>query len=158
MSTCPNHTYCQTTALNTAEELCQEKNLRLTKNRKAVLELIWQSHRPIKAYDALAQMQQQHPDKYIPPPTIYRALEFLLKNGLIHRIDSLNAFIGCAHPNSHDDCYFFICRDCGTANEYCTPELKNAISHAVNEQNFKHDTTVLEVIGQCENCNKGKEL
>ncbi|MCE2517935.1 MAG: transcriptional repressor, partial [Alphaproteobacteria bacterium] len=125
MSTCTDHHHCQDTALKTAEAICADRGARLTDQRRQVLGLIWQSHRPVKAYDLLKTLQQDDPAAK--PPTIYRALDFLLDQGLIHRMDSLYAFTGCGHPNAHDDSYFLICRDCGTADVCWSPSLTRAI-------------------------------
>jgi len=74
MSTCQDHHHCQHQALTMAEEICAERGLRLTPQRRQVLTLIWQSHRPMKAYDLLEQMQQDDPSAK--PPTV-SSLRFL---------------------------------------------------------------------------------
>jgi Fur family zinc uptake transcriptional regulator len=151
MSTCQDHHHCQHQALTKAEEICAERGLRLTPQRRQVLTLIWQSHRPMKAYDLLEQMQQDDPSAK--PPTVYRALDFLMEQGLIHRLDSLNAFTGCGHPDGHHrDCYFMICQDCGTASEYCAPALSQAIHQAAQDNDFSPQQTVLEIAGTCGDC------
>ena len=151
MSTCQDHHHCQHQALTIAEEICAERGLRLTPQRRQVLTLIWQSHRPMKAYDLLEQMQQDASSAK--PPTVYRALDFLMEQGLIHRLDSLNAFTGCGHPDGHHrDCYFMICQDCGTASEYCAPALSQAIQQAAQDNDFSPQQTVLEIAGTCGDC------
>lgn len=153
MTICYNHHHCQETALAQAEAICAERGTRLTSQRKTVLGLIWQSHRPVKAYDLLSQLQEHDPAAK--PPTIYRALDFLIEQGLIHRIDSLNAFTGCNHPNAHSDCYFLICKDCGTADECCSTQLTKAIRHAANTNGFAPAHTTLEIAGSCGKCSEG---
>lgn len=91
-----NHQACVNQALDDARHICQQHNARLTPTRQRVLELIWQSHRPLGAYDVLAQLAAE--GQNAAPPTVYRALDFLQQHGLVHRIASLNAFVGCAHP------------------------------------------------------------
>ena len=150
MSACTNHQKCQQSALEQAEKICAERGSRLTDQRKLVLSLIWESHRPSKAYDLLEMMQQHDPSAK--PPTVYRALDFLMEQGLIHRIDSLNAFTGCNHPNAHRDCYFLICKACGTADECCSPTLTDAIVSAANLSNFSPGQTTLEIAGTCGLC------
>ena len=151
-SQCANHHQCQKTALATAEAHCDKFGERLTPNRRDVLRLIWQSHRPIKAYDLIDLMSAQ--DAKVKPATVYRALDFLLAQGLIHKIDSLSAFTGCSHPNQHDDCYFLICQSCGTAQECCSPLLAEAITSEARQQDFKLTRTVLEIAGQCATCHQ----
>ena len=92
-----DHSHCVHSALSEADVLCAQKGLRLTALRRRVLELVWQSHKPLGAYDILAVLSEQD-GRRAAPPTVYRALDFLLDNGLVHRIASLNAFIGCSHP------------------------------------------------------------
>ena len=147
---CTDHIQCQRSALNIAEQVCSANLSRLTPQRKHVLSLIWQSHRPTKAYDLLGKMQRQDPSAK--PPTVYRALDFLLNQGLIHRIDSLNAFIGCGHPNAHQDCYFLICGKCGMADECCSDLLVDAITSAARKRKFTPNRTTLEVAGVCGSC------
>ena len=146
-----DHTICQKTALDTAEAICQERGIRMTPQRRLVLELIWKSHKPMKAYDLLEQMK--HIENQAKPPTVYRALDFLLEHGLVHRISSLNAFTGCQHPKDlHDECFFLICQSCGNANECCGSSLTSAIQQAAKKQQFTPQRTVLEIAGICQEC------
>ena len=87
-----DHRRCVTTALDRAAKVCAAKGARLTAIRRQVLELVWQSHRPVGAYDILAALGRKR--DYVAPPTVYRALEFLRAQGLVHRIEGLNAFVG----------------------------------------------------------------
>lgn len=153
MQECQHHHDCQESALETAAEICAERGLRLTKQRADVLRLIWESHQPAKAYDLLDRLAEEldHP---VQPPTVYRALDFLLENGLIHRLDSINSFVGCSHPNHHADCYFMICRECRTAEECCTGALKSAIEQESRQRQFIPETTTLEIMGLCQHCRK----
>src|SRR3981189_3799594 len=88
-----DHRRCVSKALRTADQVCSERGLRLTPTRKRVLELIWTRHAPIGAYDILSQLSKE--GRQDAPPTVYRALSFLMGAGLIHRIDTLNAYLGC---------------------------------------------------------------
>src|SRR3546814_13619005 len=97
-----DHDHCVSHALAEADSLCARQGVRLTALRKRVLELVWQSHKPLGAYDILAQLTEQD-GRRAAPPTVYRALDFLLENGLVHRIASLNAFIGCNHPEHRSE-------------------------------------------------------
>ena len=93
-----DHRVCVKDALEQATAICAKRGARLTPIRRRVLELIWASHKPSGAYDILEALSQESRGKRIAPPTVYRALDFLLEQGLIHRLESLNAFIGCPHP------------------------------------------------------------
>ena len=89
-----DHGRCLSAALIQAQTLCKAHGARLTTTREAVLRLVWQSHKPVGAYHIIEQLSAEQ-GKQIMPPTVYRALDFLLTQGLIHRIASLNAFVGC---------------------------------------------------------------
>ena len=151
MTLCSDHHHCQESALATAENLCQSRGIRLTPGRRQVLSLIWQSHQPMKAYDLLDQLRQT--DAQAKPPTVYRALDFLMEQGLIHRIDSLNAYTGCGHPETLPcDCYFMICQTCGNAQECCNESLSARIHTMAKERGFTPQHTVLEIAGLCQDC------
>ena len=152
-----DHQHCINDALEAAHAICQEQGAKLTQLRKQVLLLIWQSHKPLGAYtliDMLAQSEQRR----IAPPTVYRALEFLLELGLIHRINSLNAYVGCINPQSHQDSaqastnYFFICSQCSNSQEVISPLLAKNISHACADVGFSPQQQWLEVTGLCKQC------
>ncbi len=125
-----DHGTCVKSALATAARLCANRDARLTPLRRRVLELIWRSHAPVGAYDLLARLS----DKMRPaaPPTVYRALAFLLAQGLIHRIESLNAYVGCMNPEGHPEGahggQFLICSDCGAAAEVHDPRVDAAVA------------------------------
>lgn len=147
---CGNHENCISTTINQVEKICAENGLRFTKIRKAVLEIIWESHRPIKAYDILTKISNiNYSEK---PPTVYRALDFLMENGFVHKINSLNSYVGCSHPNEHSDCYFIICSICNEVQECCDSTITKTIKKILNKNTFKHDYIALEVNGQCNYC------
>jgi len=151
MAICDDHHFCMNNALDAAENICAQNGSRLTATRRRVLAMIWENHQPVKAYDLLEKMNG---DKNLAtaPPTIYRALDFLMEEGLVHRIDSMNAYIGCMHPEQHHDCYFMICQDCGTAEECCNADLARAIATATKAKQFSPHSTTLEILGICQHC------
>ncbi len=146
-----NHDHCVSSALAEADTLCERSGVRLTALRKRVLELVWQSHKPLGAYDILAELTAQD-GRRAAPPTVYRALDFLLENGLVHRIASLNAFIGCNHPEHPHQGQFLICRNCHTAIELEQPSISEAIEHAARGVNFQVEGQTVEVVGLCQPC------
>jgi Fur family zinc uptake transcriptional regulator len=149
-----DHHHCQNAALSAAEAICTKRGSRLTDQRRRVLELVWESHRPIKAYDLLKKLSED--TGRLQPPTIYRALDFLREHGLIHKIDSLNAYTGCRHPDAGHDCFFIICRDCGNADECCSPELKSSITDTAAGHEFSIESITLEISGQCNSCRRSE--
>ena len=145
-----DHQSCRAEALAHAERICARRGARLTKLRRRVLELIWESHAPVGAYDLLRRLGQER--GAAAPPTVYRALDFLLEHGLIHRIESLNAFVGCAVPVEAHAGQFLICRQCGTAAEMHDPRVIRAINRGAAELGFAVERRTVEVRGLCPGC------
>jgi len=145
-----DHSHCQSKAMESAKEQCLKQGLRLTPIRVQVLEIIWASHNPIGAYDVLNKLQENGHKPA--PPTAYRALDFLVSANLIHRIESLNAFIGCPSPHDQHQYQFYICKECGHIAEVNSSSVVNALSNAAKELNFKIQQPVIEVHGICSNC------
>lgn len=146
-----DHSRCVDNALADADALCAKQGVRLTALRRRVLELVWQSHRPLGAYDILGTLSEED-GRRAAPPTVYRALDFLLENGLIHRIASLNAFIGCIRPEHHHQGQFLICRQCRTAIELSQPSISQAIVDCAGQVGFQVEQQTVEVVGLCSNC------
>lgn len=146
-----DHSHCVSQALAAAEGLCQRQGARLTALRKRVLELVWASHRPLGAYDILAVLSEEDGRKAA-PPTVYRALDFLLEQGLVHRIASLNAFIGCNHPGEAHQGHFLICRQCHTAIELEQGGIDTAIRASAQALGFAVEGQTVEVVGLCAQC------
>ena len=145
-----NHDACVSQALTDARAICQRQNARLTPIRERVLELIWQSHKPLGAYDVLGELS---PDGHnAAPPTVYRALDFLQQNGLVHRIASLNAFIGCTHAGENHTGMFLICRGCGNVLELTAPAVSKEVGKAASDEGFRAENTTLEIAGLCPRC------
>ncbi|WP_341782341.1 zinc uptake transcriptional repressor Zur [Ectopseudomonas mendocina] len=146
-----DHSRCVSHALAEAESICARQGLRLTALRKRVLELVWASHKPLGAYDILAVLSEED-GRRAAPPTVYRALDFLLENGLVHRIASLNAFIGCSQPEHAHQGQFLICRSCHAAIELEQASISEAIVGAAVKVGFAVETQTVEVIGLCGGC------
>jgi Fur family zinc uptake transcriptional regulator len=150
-----DHSRCVSHALAEAESICSHQGLRLTALRKRVLELVWQSHKPLGAYDILAVLSEED-GRRAAPPTVYRALDFLLENNLVHRISSLNAFVGCSHPAHRHQGQFLICRHCHTAVELEQASISDAIVRASLDVGFAVEGQTVEVIGVCAGCQVDK--
>ncbi|WP_341704081.1 Fur family transcriptional regulator [Ferrovibrio sp.] len=147
-----DHDACIADALSRAEAHCAGTGAKLTPIRRRVLELVWQSHRPAGAYDLLAQMGSG--GQKVAPPTVYRALDFLVEQGLVHRVESLNAFIGCAEPGHAVQQEIFICKTCGTAAEINDPQLSARIQEDARGLGFLVERQTIEVVGLCRDCRK----
>ena len=152
----PGHDYasCILAALDAAEAACARRGKRLTPLRRRVLELVWRGHRPVGAYDLLALLQDER--GRVAPPTIYRALDFLCAQGLVHRLNSLQAFIGCEHMGEREDgshaAHFLICQDCGVAVEVRDGQLDGAISGLAGRAGFAIAEETIELSGLCAAC------
>ncbi|NBB83522.1 MAG: transcriptional repressor [Alphaproteobacteria bacterium] len=145
-----DHGACVDDALARAEALCAARGTRLTPIRRKVLELVWRGHRPRGAYDILDDLGR---DGRRPAPlTVYRALDFLLEQGLVHRLESLNAFVGCPHPGAGHPSQFLVCERCGTATERADPTVAAAIAASADAVGFTVDRQVVEIRGVCPNC------
>ncbi|WP_188636679.1 Fur family transcriptional regulator [Halopseudomonas pertucinogena] len=149
---CPHdHEQCVSDALAAAEQVCERSGARLTPLRKRVLELVWQSHRPMGAYDLLDTLARED-DRRPAPPTVYRALDFLQEHGLVHRIASLNAFIGCPSPEHNHQGHFLICRHCRVAFELDQSLIQPAISKVARQRGFSVEAETVEITGICAHC------
>lgn len=148
-----DHRRCKRDALAAAEAACARDGARLTPIRKRVLELVWDSHKPIGAYALLEQLAG---DGHRPaPPTVYRALDFLLEQALVHRIDSLNAFVGCTHPGERHRSLFLICRQCQRAQEIPDDAIERDVTGEATRHGFSVERVTLEVVGTCHSCGEG---
>ena len=117
-----------------------------------MLELIWSSHKPVGAYALLDQLRDE--DLGSAPPTIYRALDFLIENGLIHRIERMNAFVGCSHPGETHRGFFLICGQCGNADELPSAGVAESITASAGRRGFAARDMTLEVTGTCADCQR----
>lgn len=145
-----DHLRCVHQAMTVAEALCLAQGLRLTELRRQVLERVWASHCPVGAYALLEQLVQD--GRRAAPPTVYRSLEFLLDLGLIHRVASLNAFIGCASPGAVHRAQLFICDQCHQVIELDTAPIDGALSQQAAALGFTVHRQTLEFSGLCSWC------
>jgi Fur family zinc uptake transcriptional regulator len=136
--------------LHQAEQLCAERKQRFTALRKRVLELICRYAQPVGAYALLDDLRKE--GRSAAPPTIYRALDFLQQQGLVHRLASNNTYLACAHPQTQHEGLFLVCSSCGHTQEVHTQGmLQSARRHARNFD-FLVEHAVVEVAGLCSQC------
>ncbi|MEM6625538.1 MAG: transcriptional repressor [Pseudomonadota bacterium] len=136
-------------ALADADAFCAAKAARLTPLRRRVLELLLQAGEPAKAYDLLAQLGEDGAAK---PPTVYRALDFLLQMGLAHKIESLNAYVACGHHHHGHTAAFLICDLCGAAQELHARGTVAALEAETKSVRFDVSNVVIEARGRCASC------
>lgn len=153
----PNHDHgsCVAHALAAAEAECRRRGARLTDVRRRVLELVWASHAPIGAYVVLDILGRE--GWSAAPPTVYRALDFLLAHGLVHRIERLNAFVGCSHPGAPHAGQFLLCTKCGAAAELVDAAVAQALAEAAGRMGFTVTGQTIEAEGLCPACRQRGE-
>ena len=138
-----------TSALARADALCAERGVRLTAQRRRVLELVCRAERPVGAYEILDQLRDGGPAA---PPTVYRALDWLLAQGLVHKLETLHAYIGCTHPEHPHASQFLICDGCGGVTELEDPTIAGSLATVAAETGFRPSRPIVEVIGTCSDC------
>ncbi|HWW48214.1 MAG TPA: transcriptional repressor [Xanthobacteraceae bacterium] len=148
-----DHDRCTAAAIGRAEEVCLSRGQRFTPIRRDVLNALLSSHRPLGAYEVIDKLATKA--RRPAPITVYRALEFLLEQGLVHRIESRNAFLACAHNHDATSTVgFLICEHCGAVGEIPTPAIARKLGEAAAETGFEPRLSMVEIIGTCSHCRK----
>lgn len=138
--------------LRKTEAYCEENGIRFTEPRRLVLEVIAAAEKPLGAYDILAQMGKHVANPK--PPTVYRAIEFLTEHHIIHRIESLNAYMLCHSDHRHEGSQFMICDDCGSVTEAHLCDLPMPLATKVQQKGFHLSRWNVELHGTCQDCSK----
>jgi Fur family zinc uptake transcriptional regulator len=139
-------------ALERAERICRERGLRLTPIRRKALEALHADHRPVGAYD-LADRMSPAGGRRLAPISIYRALDFLVEQGFVHRLSTRNAYLACLHGHGADEVVaFLICEACGGVDEDSSPTMKQAVAAIAASRQFQPQHQVVEIVGRCEHC------
>jgi Fur family zinc uptake transcriptional regulator len=145
-----DHATCVVDGLLAAEARCSGEGLRFTPVRRKVLEILLQEHRALGAYVILDRLRDDGFGSQ--PPVAYRALDFLVTNGLAHKIERLNAFIACSHPRAPHAPAFMICRLCDAVAEAQSSPARGALGAAARATGFLIERTVVEAEGVCPSC------
>jgi len=145
-----DHSECVGDALAVAEERCKTEGLRFTPVRRKVLEILLEQHRALGAYAILDRLRKDGFGSA--PPIAYRALDFLQEYRLVHKIERLNAFIACVHPNESHAPAFMICRLCDAVAETHSATAQDTLSDAASATGFRIERTVIEAEGICPAC------
>ncbi|MCE2595097.1 zinc uptake transcriptional repressor Zur [Motilimonas cestriensis] len=139
-----------TELLKRAELICQKRSVRFTPIRQKVFSIMAEQLGSISAYDLLDKLRET--EKSAKPPTIYRALDFLLEHGFIHKIESINAYILCPHFGTHHPMQLLICDQCGVVIELHDEKIDDAFSEQATSHGFSITNTTLEAHGNCSDC------
>lgn len=136
-----------------AERLCRDRALHFTKLRHDVLLAVAETAKPLGAYDIAERLST--PDRRVAAVSVYRALDFLTENGLVHRIASRNAFVSCAHEHgAGEGLVFLICKSCGGIDETTSPEIEAGLGRTLERAGFRPASRILEVEGECGACHE----
>ncbi|MBF8221621.1 Fur family transcriptional regulator [Halomonas sp. 328] len=136
--------------LERAERQCQARGVRFTPIRRRVLALVADSPGGLKAYDLLDRLALEHAAAR--PPTVYRALDFLIEQGLVHRIESLNAYVACPCPEHAHGFQLLICRHCGRVEELHLDDVDAQLAGRARELGFRVERQTIELLGSCDDC------
>ena len=134
-----------------AEARCAEKGERLTTARSAVYAEMLANDRPLSAYELIALLEQRQ-ERKIAPLTVYRHLDFLIRVGLAHRLQSTHSYLPCDHPGHPHDSQFLLCSSCGHVDEVASTGLETLLSKIADQHGFRPDNAVVEIEGVCDNC------
>ena len=130
-----------------ARKYCQQNKLKLTKPREEVLGVLLKSKKPMGAYDILGALETK--GKRPHPPTVYRAIDFWIKHGYIHKIYSLNAYGACSHPHEKPYVSYLICDECHQAQEIYLNNQQSTFSQITD---FQVSSVATEIHGKCSRC------
>lgn len=155
-----------TERLEAAKAQSRKRGVRFTPLRQQIYTLVLQANKPVGAYDLITQLQQirlSNNDsdgknseidgtKNVAPPTVYRSLEFLLSEGLIHQLTSINAYVPCCHPRAQHTAAFLICSQCQRVQECSSLPVQEMMSFTEQDIGFVVERSVIELSGRCQTC------
>ena len=150
-----NHRQCRTGGMKEVQAFCKAEGLRLTPVRARVMEILLESHKALGAYDILERLNADNLGSQ--PPVVYRALDFLVLHGFVHKLERLNAFAACCQPDMGHEPMFLICQSCKRVAETPLEKLAPSIDRAAALKGFQVTSRMVEVIGVCPSCEQGAE-
>jgi Fur family zinc uptake transcriptional regulator len=145
-----NHELCAANLISRAERACARRGSRLTDQRREVLACVAESHAAVGAYHIIERMAER--GSRPAPISVYRALDFLLAHGLVHKIESRNAFVACSHPHDGLPAVMLICDTCGLVAELDAAEVFDRLRMAAASDGFASERIMVEIAGQCRFC------
>ena len=136
--------------LASARQHCEDKGARFTPLRETVYGLLLKHDGAVGAYDLLDELKETEDNAK--PATVYRTLDFLLELGLIHKLESANAFVACHHFGCSHPVQFLICDTCGNVEEIQSVGLKDTLEKQASTRGFKVSSQTIEAHGICSAC------
>ncbi|MEM9401353.1 MAG: transcriptional repressor [Pseudomonadota bacterium] len=146
----PEYT-CDETSLRIAETRCQSLGERLTPARLEAYAAMVSQDKPVSAYELIAVLEKKK-SKKIAPLTVYRHLDFLMRVGLVHRLESTHSYVACAHPDEAHESHYLLCSSCGNADEVDSPALGSLLDEIADRHGFQPEIAVVEIKGVCGSC------
>lgn len=146
-----DHCHSRAERLAEAEALCADRGARFTTMRRATYDFLLQQKAPLSAYDILARLETRLKKK-LAPPTVYRALDFLLEQGLIHRLETNASYLTCDHPAEAHESFYLVCTACGATQEVDDHAIGDLLEAKARSLGFKPRKQVIEVQGLCRQC------
>ena len=150
LGSCHDHDACMAAALARAEAVCARLKVRLTPNRRAVLDVLLRDHKPLSAYEIAGRIDWS--GRKGGPVQVYRALGVFEALGLVHRIESLNAYIACSLREGEHGAQFLVCQDCGRVAEAVDTRLERDLQQLADQAGFEVKDPVVEIKGLCRDC------
>ena len=151
------HCHSKAERLSEADALVRDNGARFTVMRRSTFEFLLAQKAPLSAYDILAQMETRL-SKKLAPPTVYRALDFLLEQGLIHRLESSNTYLVCDHPGERHESVYLVCTQCGATQEVDDPAVGDLVEAKARALGFVPSKQVIEIQGLCSSCSTQKSV
>jgi Fur family zinc uptake transcriptional regulator len=145
------HAQRETRLMTCADALCRARGLRFTAIRQSTYTLLLRQRQPVSAYRLLEMLERDLGHK-LAPLTVYRALDFLLGSGLIHKLESTSEFLVCDHPDEQHQSLYLVCTDCGGAEEVAMQAVSTAIEREARQRAFRPRRQIVEVQGLCKRC------
>lgn len=138
-------------AMSAAETVCARAHERFTPARRTAYRELLAQPQPLTAYELLAKLEDRLQRK-LSPLTVYRALEFLTRTGLVHKLESRHSFVACKHPQHPHQGLYLVCSACGRADEMHADEVARAVQRAAQGRGFRPRRQIVEVQGVCRDC------
>ena len=138
-------------SLSLAESRCKAAGERLTPARREAYIAILSQDKPLSAYDLIAVLENLK-GKKIAPLTVYRHLDFLMRVGLVHRLESTHSYVACVHPEHAHESHYLLCSECGSADEVESRALGSLLDEIADRHGFQPKNAIVEIKGVCGDC------
>ncbi len=138
-------------SISLAEARCKAAGERLTPARREAYLAMLEQDKPLSAYELIAVLEKQK-GKKIAPLTVYRHLDFLMRVGLVHRLESTHSYVACVHPEHTHESHYLLCSECGSADEVESRALGSLLDEIADRHGFQPENAIVEIKGVCGDC------